>query len=513
MAITGVAVAGTSGASAATAPAAQSAGNFLDATAGNQTLDSVVKLAFARAQAPGSTTVQNPLDVTALNAINLPLTGALQLPEILGINLGAAQQVASAKLDGESFGGAGAVSDSGGVSIGGAPATTPPTGGATVNLTASGLSGNNPLPIPIGTGSADALGGVVAQVGAVSSLARTPKYGPALPTPNQWPSACTQSSPTCYEIAGVKLQLGSPLLDGIFTQLAAASTPLTTLLAQVSSALGGQFPASCSFNVGQVPGTITLDNGAVTIDSATATITVDVEALLKTLGADINNLPANTDLLAFALKNLGTILGTGLANVVNDIVNPLNTAFGTCVNDLGPLGTTLGALLTQLQTAGDTLVTQLQDLSTSLSGAGAGGLSQLTTVLSQLLAIGVNVQPGVAKNTSYPFATALSALPKQGMTAPPVPYQYVVRGLEIQLLSKAVVLALANSAAGPSSPAAPSSSAAPTTVAATAVPTGVPAGEAAHGGSPVAPLVLLAAGLLLAAAGSFAWRIRGRHVS
>ena len=510
VAVASVSLVNDTSASAATAPAAQSAGNFLDALLGGQPLDSILKLQYARAQAPGSTSTQNPLDVTALNAINLPLTGALQLPQILGINLGAAQQVALAKLDGESFGGAGAVNNSGGVSVGGAPATTPPTGGATINLTASGIAGNNPVPIPIGTGSADALGGVVVQVGAVSSLARTPQYGPALPTPNQWPSACTQSAPTCYDIAGLKLQLGSPLLGGIFTQLAAASTPLVTLLQQVGSTLGASFPASCKFNVGQVPATISLDNGAVTIDSATATITVDLEALLQTLKLDLNNLPANTDLLKYVLDNLSTILSTGLINVVNGILDPLQTAFASCLQDLGPLGQALGTLLTQLQSAGSTLETQLQGLATQLGAAGAAGLDQLNTLLGQLLDIGVNVQPNVATGN---FKTKLSALPKQNETPPPpVPYQYVVRGLEVQLLGGSINLALANSAAGPSNPAAaPSTSAAPTSTALpTALPTGVPAGEATHGG-PVAPIVLLIVGLALAAAGSVAWRVRGRH--
>lgn len=508
VAVAGVTFLSDTGASAATAPAAQSAGNFVDATIGGQTLDSIVKLAYARAQAPGSTSTQNPLDVTALNAINLPLTGALQLPQLLGINLGAANQVALAKLDGESFGGAGAVNNSGGVSIGGAPATKPPTGGATINLTASGISGNNPVPIPIGTGSADALGGVIVQVGAVSTVARTPQYGPALPTPNQWPAACTQSAPTCYDIAGLKLQLGSPLLGGIFTQLAAASTPLTDLLKTIGTTLGATFPTSCSFNVGQVPPTLSLDNGAVTIDSATATITVDLEALLQTLKLNLNDLPANTDLLKYVLDNLSTILSTGLIDVVNGIVDPLKTEFASCLSDLGALGTVLQTVLTQLQSAGTTLETQLQSLATQLGASGAAGLNQLNTLLGQLLDIGVNVQPQVK---SGDFATKLNALPKQNMAAPPVPYEHTVRAIEVQLLGGSINLALANSAAGPSNPAAPvTSSAAPTSVAPTQLPTGVPAGQAAHGG-PVAPIVLLIVGLALAAAGSVAWRVRGRH--
>src|SRR4051794_6812164 len=134
-----IATAGGGTAGAATAPNAQSAGNFLDATIGGNPIDSIAKLAFARAQNPGSVTDQNPLDVTVLNAINLPLTGALQLPKLAGINLGAVNQVALAKSDGESYGAAGAVLNSGGVSVGGD--NNPPPAGASIDLCASALNG------------------------------------------------------------------------------------------------------------------------------------------------------------------------------------------------------------------------------------------------------------------------------------------------------------------------------------------------------------------------------------
>src|SRR3954470_11917601 len=117
--VAAVATAGGGAAGAATPPNAQSAGNFLDATLGGNPIDNIAKLAFARAQNPGNVTDQNPLDVTVLHALNLPLTGALQLPKLLGIDLGAANQTALAKSTGESRGSAGAVLNSGGVSVGG----------------------------------------------------------------------------------------------------------------------------------------------------------------------------------------------------------------------------------------------------------------------------------------------------------------------------------------------------------------------------------------------------------
>ncbi|MEP7022044.1 MAG: choice-of-anchor G family protein [Pseudonocardiales bacterium] len=264
--VAAVATAGGGAAGAATTPRAQSAGNFVDATIGGNPIDDIAKLAFARAQNPGSVTDQNPLDVTVLNAINLPLTGALQLPQLLGITLGAANQVALAKSTGASYGAAGAVLNSGGVSVGGNNASRPAN--ATIDLTASGISGNSPVPVPGGgESSADALGGVTASIGAVSSIARVPAFGP--PLASSWLQSCTQASATCYQIASVDLSLGSPLVGQI---LGTVTDTLDSVLAQLATAAGNVgLPSACSFSVGF--GSISLENGAVMIDSQTGSIT------------------------------------------------------------------------------------------------------------------------------------------------------------------------------------------------------------------------------------------------
>jgi hypothetical protein len=51
-----------------------------------------------------------------------------------------------------------------------------------------------------------------------------------------------------------------------------------------------------------LPPTLSLDHGAVVLDPSTGSITVNVGALLRTLGARLNALPPNTDLLAYVLK-------------------------------------------------------------------------------------------------------------------------------------------------------------------------------------------------------------------
>jgi hypothetical protein len=510
-----VATAGGGTAGAATAPKAQSAGNFLDATIGGNPIDQIAKLAFARAQNPGNVTDQNPLDVTLLNAINLPLTGALNLPQLLGIDLGAANQVALAKSDGQARGAAGAVLNSGGVSVGGDGGASPAN--ATINLTASGLAGNSPVPIPGGTGSADALGGVKAEIGAVSSIARVPKYGPALAS--SWLATCTQADATCYDIASLKLSLGSPLLGGLLSHvLGTVSTTLGTLITQLTSGIGGvvPLPANCKLvSPTAITQPISLDNGAVVLDPTNGSLTIDLQKLLQTLGLNLNDLPANTDLLAKVLNYLTspTGLAKGLEDVINGLTAPLTSQYTACKSALQAiplLGPVLVSLLNTLTSSQTTLETAINNLVSSLSGAGgANPLAPIGTLLSKLLDIGVNVQPQVS---SGDFNTNLDSNPKQGMTAPPVPYQHTVRAIEVQLLgTSGVTVALANSAAGPSNPTVaptPTPTASGPSVPPTSIPTGVPAGEGTHGGSPTLPLVLLALGLMFAGGGVVAYRMR-----
>ena len=505
-----VTTAGGGAAGAATAPNAQSAGNFLDATVGGNPIDDIAKLAFARAQNPGNVTDQNPLDVTLLNTIHLPLTGALQLPQLLGITLGAANQVALAKSSGASYGASGAVLNSGGVSIGGNNASRPAN--ATIDLTASGIAGNSPVPVPGGGDStADPLGGVTASIGAVSSIARVPAFGP--PLANSWLQSCTQASATCYQIASVDLNMGSPLVGQI---LGTVTGLLDTVLGQLATAAGNVgLPSACSFSAGF--GSISLENGAVVINSHTGSITIHLKNLLETLlGKDLNHLPANFDLMNFLLDYLSSPdgLAAGLQGVVDGITNPLADKFAACLTALqnsGPIGQVAGLLLTLTNTlqAGQTqLENTINQIVTALANAGGPSpLAPLADVLKKLIDIGVNVQPQLS---SGDFNTNLSKLPKQGMTPPPVPYEHTVRAIEVQLLGGGVTLALANSSAGPSHgpivccAPSPTSSVPPTNI-----PTGVPAGEGTHGGSPLLPIVLLALGVMFAAGGVVSYRMRG----
>lgn len=539
------AVAATAAAPSTSKPLAQSVGNFLDATLGGNTLDSIAKLKYATARAPGAQSVQNPLDATVLNAIDLPLTGALQLGAgQKALQLGAVNQIAKANVDGSSLGASGAVSNSGGVSIGGDNNAYPAN--AMINLSAAALSSNSPIPVP-GGGSASALGGVTANIGAVAATASTPK-------------GVDKGSSTSYQIASLNLKIGSPLLGRVLSNvLAAVTNGLSTVVTSLTSAIGqlAPLPPDCSLtSPTAITKPISLEGGAMVIDPTNASITIDLEALLKVLGLDLNKMPANTDLLAYLLAYLADPngLNKGVQGIVNGLTGPLQDQFTACsaalnaIPALGPILSKLAPLLTQGQKSLEDAITGL--VSQIAGAAGVNPLAPLADVLQKLLDIGVNVQPnGPAGPKNAAYTDHLAATPKQG--TPVVPGQTVERAIEINVAAAAgsglpglpsipglgslpipsafakpvdaapaansgiLTLALANAAAGPSSAAAapPASTTPASPQPPNRIPTGVPAGMSDHGGTPLAPVVLLIVAVLTAGAGAVSWRVRGRHLS
>jgi hypothetical protein len=283
-------------------------------------------------------------------------------------------------------------------------------------------------------------------------------------------------------------------------------------------------PKSCSVN-SQTLSTIELDGGAVTINPADGSIGVDLAALLKQLGVDLNTLPANTDVLAYLLNYLTSAKGlaTGAQDALHGIFDPLQAQFTTCLAAFTKKFP--GALSNALQSVLDALTAGQQQIEDAInkgvdqlaSAGGANPLAPLADGLKQALDIGVNVQPNGKAGT---FASALKATPDQA--TPVIAGQTIVRAVEINFIpaaggSPAATLALGNAAAGPSTPGKPAAPPVtqphhPAGPPATRIPTGVPAGEGTHGGSPSLPLVLLALGAAMAGVGAIAWRVRpGRH--
>ncbi|MDP9118135.1 MAG: choice-of-anchor G family protein [Actinomycetota bacterium] len=496
VAAAGIVVSGGGGASAATAPLAQSRGNFVDGALGNTPIQrQLVGLTDASAFAPGTQSQQNPLDVTALGSINVKLTNALKLSPnkpLLGITLGAVNQVAVAHNDGFSYGASGAVLNSGGLAAGADDAAFPNS--ASIDLTPAGIAGNS-VTLP-GADAAAALGGVTVTLGAVSAIAGTP-------------TGVGKGSSTDYEIARLTITAGSPALGQLITSLTSTLTGTGGLVSALTKLLGPVLPSTCPLAGGKLTD-ITFDG--VTISGTTGGLSIDLNAAIDALTNhkyNLNTLPANTDALDLLLKYIGSAdgLAAGLQNVVNGLVSALQTQFQNCVpaqfkSAIAPLF----ALQTTLQTT-------LSSLVTGLTGPAGGPslLAPLANVLKQLVDIGINVQPnGPAGPAGEAYTDKLTASANQ--TVAPVPGQTVVRAIELNVLGTAINVALANAAAGPSSaaPVTPTTTA-PPSAPNTKIPTGVPAGGGSPDGSPSLPLALLAAGLMLASGGAVAFKLRGKH--
>ena len=204
---TGAAAVGTAAPADAAAPRAQAVGRFLDGALGGSPIQSVADLHDARAVYPGSTSTQNPLDVTLFGQADIPLSDKLQGPGNGVFHVGAANQVATARSTGYSFGASGAVANQGGAALGGQSGRP---ADATLNLSGAALPAT-PISLPGGTNAA-ALGSLTAQFGAVSASAATPP-------------GVGGGGTTHYSIGSLKLVLGSPALGGVLKQLGSKLKP------------------------------------------------------------------------------------------------------------------------------------------------------------------------------------------------------------------------------------------------------------------------------------------------
>lgn len=570
VASTAIVAAGGGTAGAAELPQAQSVGRFLDGSAGGSPIQKLADLHDARAVAPGRTSDQNGFDLTALGALDIPLTDAISIPAKPAADAGVVNQVATANVNGKSLGASGAVGDDGGVSVGddndGAPAF------ATVNLSSDAL-GSIPIPglpsvpgLPTGlpSGNLAALGGVTATIGAVYAQVGT-KVGGKIVTP---------SSGT----ATVKLQAGSPALGALLSQLKGLLNP--EVLADALSAIpgldavlallpNGSDLTKCALTAPSV-NDISLAGGGVVVDVANATLTIDLRQLIKKLlDKDISDLStSNFDMISFLVTNLPKILSTGLSDLVTSITDPLENQFKACTALLGPLGDAADTVLGLLDTGKTTILGAIDGLSDQFSSAATAPLGQLADALKSLVDIGLNVQSGPGKepnDKTYPFESNLKATPAQN--TPVVKDQTLVRAIEVQLLDVGglpgaggllpggigelpipggigtnsasthkltgggaanavrplalapgdglINLALGNAAAGPSNAPAPqpASSTPNSSVPGTNIPIGVPAGAAAsNGGSPVLPLIVLLLGLTILGGGYLTYRTRGKFM-
>ncbi len=401
----GAVVAGAGVANAADTPVSQSRGWFLSGSALGVDLDDIVELDSARAVntgSPATVTQLNPLGATLLNSLHIPL-GPINLLEGNGLlTLGAVNQAAIARSNGSAIGASGAVSDSGAIAVAGnnnVPAST-------AKLDLGGLLASN-----LGTGLVGGLLDVDLIVGAISANAKQAESK----------DGKQGSQVGDYRIADLKLELQSPILSGLLGSLGlgalqgnvdALDNPggailglpaLTGLLSGVLPALGVASADVTNLpNLAAIVGATdtTLGSGAVTVDLTNGKITVDVEALLISLGLDLNNLPPNTELVRLILNALADRVGDLVADELGNLADRLTDAIDDIEVDavttllgvdtplvLGPVVN--GAIDTVLD---GVLATLLAPVTGAVSGVAGPLLSPLFDALEDLLSIRVNVQ-------------------------------------------------------------------------------------------------------------------------
>ncbi|SDQ70452.1 hypothetical protein SAMN02800687_2479 [Curtobacterium sp. UNCCL20] len=318
----------------------------------------------ARGATTGGGTTNQPLNLTALNAVGVDLGNDVNLIGTNGIlTLGVDGQYATTSANGATAS-SGLLTNDGGIGVG----TGTGTSAATLDL--------NPLFSRVGADTA-VLSNAQLQVGALASTLSATR-------------GTTVETSSDYRIASANLNLTSPAVAGLSTslrtQLRAVSTSVNNVLgsggvlsgttgaitSQIQDLLGPAVGGLVSVNGTTVSatanlnldGTLTqvlqqpLTDGAVTITPSNGSITVDLDKLTA-----LNGQPANTPVLTTAAVNsinqsIATILGTQLPTALQTaVVNTINStavtvnvtanvrALGLATVALGiRADTTLGAL-------------------------------------------------------------------------------------------------------------------------------------------------------------------------
>lgn len=340
-------------------PVSQSEGRFLGGSVLGTDLATLLSVASAQAASAGiQDEMLNPLSVAALNAVDIPL-GAINLLGANGVlTLGAVAQYALAEADGSSLAAAGAVTDAGAIGVGG-------VGGVPVSDASLDLSDLIP------GGLAGVLGGVSLDVGALAARA-TQAAG----------SGGAQAG--SYSIADLDLDVTSPAVAQVLATL-------RTTLAGLQSSVDGIADVLDTLTLGLavvtgIPqltdivdalGPVTSGDGSLRVDLQSGTIEIDVAALVDAAGPDLNNLPADTELLPLIAATLTTQLlptiTTALTNLTGALTAALNGIGATVLGlpiDVGDLLSAVTPVLTSVTGVVNTAISSLDPvLDDTLAGA------------------------------------------------------------------------------------------------------------------------------------------------
>ncbi|MEG9246531.1 choice-of-anchor G family protein [Arthrobacter sp. Soc17.1.1.1] len=336
-------------------------GRFLGGEALGIDLDTLAAVRGALEQNPSGNhpagPTANPLTAEVLSTLGVNLDGTLQLFGPNGIiQLGAAAQYAEAADNGDAVAASGAVSDQGGISLGGAG--TPPSD-ARISLTP--VLGSVP-------GAGAAVSQLDVQLGALGSIASQTQGAPVV---------------SDYLIADARLDLTSPLVgstvSGTVNALQATVNSVEGLL---ETALGarlnvrGLATATADVDIAEpnlqalLPTAFTsTTTPGVTLDLQTGQVSVDVDTVLAANGLDINDLPPNSPLLSGAT---GDAIARAVLTTLIEAVDQVEANLITTVRSLavtGKVAVTVDLPLLPDVVVGVALGGTLNDITVTTTGA------------------------------------------------------------------------------------------------------------------------------------------------
>jgi hypothetical protein len=379
-------------------------GTLLGGTLGSTDLSTIASVRGVSATNDGTTTTptpttatslgsgaySNPLSVSALSTIDADLGPALQLP--LTTDAGGLNQYARAASDTTSAGAAGAVSDSGGISV------TQRTPGAALPRFAT-VSLGQVVQSALGQNLSSLVTGVTdAQLGLGAVASSTQLSGCTA----EWRGIYT-GLVRRYALAGMDATLTSPAVSSLTTTTDAGLSALTAQLTAIAgdsgllTSLGSGIllalkPALSTLGAGTPTVTLSLtpDFSAVTallstpitdasglfsISPSSGTVTLDLDALMGPAyltSPQINGLAPNSRLLinGTALTALEAAMTSALGSWVSSVIAAVNAALGSVAVNL-----TLTAPVSALGVNVGTLFVRTNGLTLAQLQAGAPGIT------------------------------------------------------------------------------------------------------------------------------------------
>lgn len=361
----------------------------------------------------------NPLSVSVLNnALAIDLAGVLSVP--LGTDAGLLNQYARVATTGTSAGASGAVGNSGAIDVARAnPGPAAPT--------VASLSLDTVIAAALGTEGAALVGEIASldlRLGAVAALAVLDMCQA------DYTDSLVDTLRRDYLVAGLDLDIVSPLVTDLSSTVAAAVAELettlnslgtsnTALVGSIAAGVGGLLTAAGILDLtvsgvgvnlvatsdfsavrALLDDTISDSAGLVRIDLATGTVRVDTAALFD--GANgLNGLPPNSEVLinAAMVTALESAVAAALGQWAADVSSALDAALaaitlsGTVTVDLAALGVTVirgtltlsEASLSQLVTNSTTAPAAVVSVETLVIVCPAGALDTLSLLVCPLV--------------------------------------------------------------------------------------------------------------------------------